>query len=530
VTRIVLLTLLGLTLGAETRPVRLASYPQKFRTFYPHGDPKAPAALSQPAPWPLEPAPVFAVASDGAVWIGSTRGLVRHDARAAAADRIQYFAGRRWLSDDEVLGLVADSAGGMWARTRTGVSHIELRPMTLLRKADLFEQRIRLRHDRYGLVADSTLREAGNLASNQLDPSDNDGLWTAMYAAAECFRYAVTKSPQALANARKSVEAVLLLEQITGRPGLPARSYIRKGDWRGPGGTWHWSPDGQYEWKGDTSSDEIVGHYFLFAVAWDLLPDQALRRRVAATCARITDHILDHGLNLTDIHGQPTYWGRWSPEYFATRRGRPDSPLNALELLSLLRTAWHITGGERYRREYRRLALEGKYAETTARLAELREELNYSDEELAMLAFYPLFRYENDPVLLDPYRRALDQWWENIRREQNPLWTLIYLAGRPQANVDLAGAVRTLHRIPVDLITWTMSNSHRTDIEWEPRPDRHERKQAGTLLAPDERPVMKWNGNPFVMDGGNGGRGEDDGAFLLLPYWMGRYHRWFLGE
>jgi hypothetical protein len=34
---------------------------------------------------------------------------------------------------------------------------------------------------------------------------------------------------------------------------------------------------------------------------------------------------------------------------------------------------------------------------------------------------------------------------------------------------------------------------------------------------------MKWNGNPFIVDGGNGGRGEDDGAFFLLPYWMGRY-------
>jgi hypothetical protein len=34
---------------------------------------------------------------------------------------------------------------------------------------------------------------------------------------------------------------------------------------------------------------------------------------------------------------------------------------------------------------------------------------------------------------------------------------------------------------------------------------------------------MKWNGNPFRIDGGNLGRTEDDGAFFLLPYWMGRY-------
>ena len=34
---------------------------------------------------------------------------------------------------------------------------------------------------------------------------------------------------------------------------------------------------------------------------------------------------------------------------------------------------------------------------------------------------------------------------------------------------------------------------------------------------------MKWNGNPFVVDGGDGGRSEDDGTFFLLPYWMGRH-------
>jgi hypothetical protein len=53
--------------------------------------------------------------------------------------------------------------------------------------------------------------------------------------------------------------------------------------------------------------------------------------------------------------------------------------------------------------------------------------------------------------------------------------------------------------------------------------DRANKRQAVTWLAPDERPVMKWNGNPFIVDGGNGGFSEDDGAVFLLPYWMGRY-------
>ena len=49
-------------------------------------------------------------------------------------------------------------------------------------------------------------------------------------------------------------------------------------------------------------------------------------------------------------------------------------------------------------------------------------------------------------------------------------------------------------------------------------------------MPPDERPVMRWNANPFVVDGGNGGRSESDGAAFLLPYWLGRYHQFLLGE
>ena len=75
----------------------------------------------------------------------------------------------------------------------------------------------------------------------------------------------------------------------------------------------------------------------------------------------------------------------------------------------------------------------------------------------------------------------------------------------------------------MDLAEWTVVNSNREDVKIGGGADRFRKGQSTTLLPPDERPVMKWNSNPFVVDGGNGGRGEDDGAFFLLPYWLGRY-------
>jgi hypothetical protein len=491
---------------------------QKFRTFYALDDAKVPASLRTSTQ-------KTATASDGVSWSAAPRGLYRNSK--------EFFAGLRYLPDDEVLALLPDSSRGMWVRTRTGISHIELRPMTLEQKAAFFEQRITARHDRYGMVSDSHLSRPGDLSSNQLESSDNDGLWTAMYAAGECFRYAVTKDPDALARARKAVDAVLFLEEITGIPGLPARSYVKKGEPRPQDGTWHWTADGQIQWKGDTSSDEIVGHFFILSVAYDLLPDPVLKARMVKAARLMMDYIDAHGYNLIDVTGKPTTWGKWSPEYFAGQ-GKSDSALNAAELLSALKVTQHLTGDPKYAAEYKKVAVDMKYAAQAARYLELRVEINYSDEELAMLAFYPLLLYEKDPPFPQllasgvhkkpPLRLAVDQWWANCRRERNPLWTYILKkTGQPVSQAELDAALSTLERIPMDLISWKVLNSDRKEVVMEKTLDRADERQASTWLPPDERPVMKWNGNPFVVDGGNGGRSEDDGAFFLLPYWMGRY-------
>ena len=228
------------------QPVRLVPHAQKVRTFYALNDPVVPKELREVGARLLSQG---VVASDGAVWYAAERGVIRVDRRAAPRDRKQYFAGMRYLPDDEVQQMAPDSAAGLWVRTRTGVSHIELRVMTLAAKAEVFEERVRQRHDRYGLVSPSRLLVAGDLSTNQLRDDNNDGLWTSMYAAAECFRYAVTQSPKALANAKKSIEAVLFLEEVAGARGFPARSYIRKGEPMPQDGQWHWTNDGRYYWK-----------------------------------------------------------------------------------------------------------------------------------------------------------------------------------------------------------------------------------------------------------------------------------------
>ena len=265
--------------------------------------------------------------------------------------------------------------------------------------------------------------------------------------------------------------------------------------------------------------------FLMFSVAWDLLPRGALRDEVQATCRRMMDYILKNDYNLIDPKtGNPTRWGRWTVAYFAGE-GRSDSPLNAIELVSFLRTTEHVTGDARYRRELGKVVDELGYLKIAGDLKARRDELNYSDEELALLSFYPLLTYDKNPAIL----KALDAWFENIRREKNPLWNTIYEVGRGGNPALRKESITTMQRLPLDLISWMVDNSWRKELSVAPDLDRFGRKQTTTWLPPDERSVMKWNGNPFVLDGGNDGQREDDGTILLLPYWMGRYHK-FWGE
>ncbi len=83
---------------------------------------------------------------------------------------------------------------------------------------------------------------------------------------------------------------------------------------------------------------------------------------------------------------------------------------------------------------------------------------------------------------------------------------------------------RLVSRRAADTIDWTIKNSERRDVG-ELAANRFRQLDSRTVLPLSERRVMKWNGDPYELDGGSDGRDRDDGTFILLPYWMGRYHR-----
>jgi hypothetical protein len=468
---------------------------------------------------------VIKTAPGSEIWVGTRAGAIR---LAADLRTREYFSGQRWLPDDDVVG-IAFEGDATWIETRTGYSRIAYVPMTLAAKSRAFVERIQARHNRWGLTADSHLRVPGDLSTSRTISTDNDGLWTAMYVAAECFRYSVTGEADARANARRGMDALIRLESITGIPGFPARSFIKVGaDAQPADGEWHDTPDRLWGWKGDTSSDEIVGHYFVYPIYYDLVADESEKPALRGVIERITNHILDNGYRLLGPGGRPTRWGWWGPD--AIWEDPDETGLRALQILSHLRVAQHMTGSAQYRARYRAAydELVGTHRYhwlTRNQKVMVPGHINHSDDELAVLSFYPLLRYETDPALLDVYRQGLERSWQIERPERNPLWNVVYAVGTGAAEFDREASIRTLREIPMDLIQWSVRNSSRLDVPIDPMTDRFERGQSLSVLPYDELPMSKWNGNPYRLDGGDGGQSEDDGAYFLLPYWMGRYHK-----
>lgn len=460
------------------------------------------------------------------LWVGTPAG-----AFALHPDgHIDSYASQRWLADDAVVDIWPGPQRSVLVLCETGLSIIHFRDMTLAEKAGHFDRLTRQRHIRYGFSSTLAMNEPGNLATGVLIDSDNDGLWTAMYLAGELFRYAVTKSEDALRNCYESFEAMERLSEITPMKGFPARSFERAGYEVSDKSRWHVTEDGSWAWKGTTSSDEIVGHFFVYAIFAEIVPDGAWRQRAVALIDGIMDHIVRNNWYLIDYDGKPTQWGRWHPEYvnrFPQQVG--DRRLNSIEIIAFLQTAYHFTGKDLYRHKAFELLNEHGYLDNILVPVkgldhvpgiDLTSEWNHSDDELAFLSYWNLYRYAFTPELREQYRQAIRDHWQIERPEKNPLWNFLYAATGTE-EFDLEESIGSLKEFPLDTVSWTIRNSPRQDLEFLPPNFRNQSTRQ--VLPPDERPMSKYNGNAFQLDGGDGGREEFSGDIYLLPYWLGRY-------
>ncbi len=355
-------------------------------------------------------------------------------------------------------------------------------------------------------------------------------------------------------------------------------------------------------YKGDTSADEVIGHLFIYKLAYDILgpEDPEIKKLIENTMSSFAQHIVDNGYNLVDGSGQPTTWGKYNRTYLHNGQVLGGAALQTSVILSALKLAHYVTGDKKWADEYRMAALDEQYQYAEIMTQEMeryrfailefansaspilgfilrpliktdlvktlyRMILNYSDEEMAMLAYYLLFQMEDDEELLKYYEDGLNDWWYSMSHSENPLWYYVYQLAYPEevktdyyGNSLIKTAAWQLSRHPIDTRSYLASNSNRDDIaeldleelgiggteilSYDPNvkkpffsdSDNNILRIIGTVLrlgslkwkvAPaDEREVHKYNGSSYRLDTGHNPNYMEGSTTYTLPYWMGRYH------
>ncbi len=487
-------------------------------------------------------------AEDGKKYFATNTGII-----TLIEGKISYFSYGAWLMHPTVTKIAVSENGTIAALTPRGISIITHRYMTLEEKAAHYDElAVKYFTRNEGYQVDRILRKYGDLDSGWLPNSDNDGLFTGLYCASQCFRYAVTGDEAAKATAKRAVEAMIKLTEVTGKPGFTARATRYTDDeYFGQGNReeWHVCEDNpECEWLGETSSDEMTGHYFAYGIYYDLVADKKEKKKIAEVVKKITDHIIENNFHLCDVDGIPTTWANWEPELLNNDdRWYFERGTNSLEILSFLKTTYHVTGDEKYNKVFDMLVQKHHYAMNCMQYKCEDAHIAHIDDQLDFTNIYPLITYTESASQKEIFKMGLTHHFDYEKVERSPYFNIVYgaLTNNP---CDIENAAKSLAEMNMDTIVWPTFNSYRKDIVIDNSPEDY--GCAPQLKYPVEyssRLLVNYDGNQFVCDSGveefvainkktanraaalpgtdgaNGMRAVMPSIFLL-PYWMGRYH------
>ncbi|MEO2045820.1 MAG: hypothetical protein ABGX16_04530 [Pirellulales bacterium] len=532
---------------------------------------------------PYDDMTATASGTDGTAWFGTAIGAIRYDGSAWA-----YRQGQRWLPSDKVRDIAVDVDGNAWVATAGGISFIHFKGMTLAEKAKYFEDKIDKYHRRseFGYVVEAQTDVPGKRVDLRLGESDNDGLWTSMYGAGECFSYGATKDPDAKRRAKDAFKALRFLSEAPkGSEHEPPEGFIARtvletvsnedpnvGEytlesqtrkqkeedkyWRVYEPRWPKSADGKYYWKSDTGSDELDGHYFFYPLYYDLVAETEEEKSLVREVVRANiDHLIKHDFSMHD-HAGKTRWTVYGPKDLnLDPEWHEERGLKSISLLSYLNVAFHMTGDKKYRQVAKDLRDKHSY-HINAMWPKYQRGIgsgNQSDDEMAFMAYYNLIKYEPDLELKKLYTASFANSWRQEEPEMNPFFNFCFAAlARYVQYTNIWGtfdmspwpswledSVDTLKRFPLDRFDWRHTNHHRKDLvlfsdHWADAYDNEFRgkgfRNNSKVLPVDERYFNHWNCDPWELDTGGEGRVIGTGTVFTLPYYMGLYHGFIAEE
>ena len=467
----------------------------------------------------------------GDVWIGTDKGVCVYDDNSYWLDGSKIAA----LPKGEITGMATDSEGRRYFTTACG--------LIILHNGKL---------SYYGYKRWLPDMHATGIV---LSPDGGFCVSTAS-GGALCFEYACTKDPEVRAAAHRSLLAMIKLTEITGIEGFTARA-IRYSDEAGYGTgvrhEWHHTADkdgNELEWLGETSSDEMVGHFYAYSNYFDLVADDEEKKLIASVVKKILDHILDNKFRLVDTDGVPTTWANWDPDLLNNdHKWIYEKGTNSLQILTFLKAGYHMTGEQRYEDAFEYLIKDKHFAMNLMQYKILDGHLLHIDDNHDFLMISLLMRYVEDPKLRSVFAMGLTHHWDDEKAERNAFFNFVYGACTGE-QCDIEASVDELADYPMDQVLWTLYNSWR-DLDWDMRPTEVGMiPQLCSPLPAHERRIIGCDSNRFIADSGIAGEaerlftksddptaftmfpgtGDDHGMYLSActnythPYWFARYY------
>lgn len=371
------------------------------------------------------------------------------------------------------------------------------------------DERIQARHMPHGAIADPAYPDPDSTEILNYTRCGDSAIWTGHYLAAESYRYAVTRSPQALDNVRRAIDAIRRMLDVTRNNLLPRCAFPANSPWaaawiseEGSHGTWAGIVDGeQWQWIGNTSRDQYLGVFFGLTATWNVVDLPDVRGAVRSLTVRMLDHLESRAWTVVMPDGGIS----------TTFAGRAD------QRLMMLKLGRRVDG--KYDSTYRwQSTLLSAGTNANVGIEVLDPYGTYFKFNLDHITFYGLLSDGDSGWTRSNYERAFTVLRNTTDDHANAFFDVIERAVKgPNAARDT--------RIRELLDRW-LSRPTR-DFFVDLRGKVRECGDRACDPVPVEDRVLSdfvWQRSPFQLTGGGSGRVENAGIDYILPYWMARYY------
>jgi uncharacterized protein (TIGR03437 family) len=340
----------------------------------------------------------------------------------------------------------------------------------------------------------------------------DSAIWTGHYLAAESFRFAVTRTPEAREAALRALRGVKALVDVTAPHNLVARCVLRPDSPLAAGPRSEEAQHGEYlgqvegvdhYWIGHTSRDQYMGVFFGLSVAYEHLDDPGARALIADLVTRLIDRLLARDWNVVMPDGRTStvFWIRPDQQLSILQVGRQVNPARFGPIYD--RTSGGLIG-----------------IATPIRIEVADPHESYFKFNLAAITFYNLIRLEpENSRRRGEYLEAYGIFRRAVERHGNAFFNVVDRA--------LTGRRTDRDAETMELLSAWLLRPRRD--EWVDLRGRY--RACGSDRACDPIPVVErvrtdflWQRSPFLLYGGGEGKIESPGIDFILPYWMGRFY------